>query len=274
MLFAQFLPGPSGPLFMIGHRPAGACVHWILVVPPLAEEMNKSRRTLTLLGQGLAASGIGLVMADLYGTGDSAGDFRDATWSGWVADLTSVHRWLVAQGATRVDLLALRGGALLAWDYLRDTQPAVDRLTLWQPVLSGRQLAAQLLRLRLAAGIMGRGEGETAATLRERLARDGWLEIAGYGFSAELFAALEGAGLGPAEGRRLARVDWFQVGTSATQPLPPPTRGIIDDWRAAGVAVEILSVPGDPFWMTQEIAEGTALVSATLDRLTAPQAPA
>ena len=166
-----------------------------------------------------------------------------------------------------MDLLALRGGALLAWDYLRDAQAAVDRLILWQPVVSGRQLAAQLLRLRLAAGIMGRGEGETAATLRERLAREGWLEIAGYGFAAGLFADLEGAALGPVEGRRLAAVDWYQVGSSPDQPLPPPTQKVIEDWRAAGLAVETHSVPGDPFWATQEIAEGTALVARTLDRL-------
>lgn len=267
MLFAQFLPGPSGPLFISGHRPAGACTHWVLVVPPLAEEMNKSRRTLTLLGQGLAEGGIGLVLVDLYGTGDSAGDFRDATWGGWVADLAAAHRWLLAQGAVRVDLLALRGGALLAWDWLRDAQAAVERLILWQPVVSGRQLAAQLLRLRLAAGIMGRGEGETAASLRERLAREGWLEIAGYGFAAGLFAALEGAALGPVEGRRLTSVDWYQVGSGPDQPLLPPIRKVLEDWRAAGLAVEVLTVPGAPFWATQEIAEGTALVAGTLDRL-------
>jgi hypothetical protein len=132
-----------------------------------------------------------------------------------------------------VDLLALRGGALLAWDWLRDAQVAVERLILWQPVVSGRQLAAQLLRLRLA--------------------RQGWLEIAGYGFASGLFAALKDAALGPIEGHRFTAVDWFQVGSSPNQPLPPQLQNILEDWRAAGLAVAdpqgpwrpLLGDPGD-----------------------------
>jgi exosortase A-associated hydrolase 2 len=288
MLFAQFVDGPAGRLLFVGHRPEpgatqrprasgragkGPHAHWVLVAPPLAEELNKSRRTLSLLGRALAKIGVGLLMVDLFGTGDSEGELRAATWQGWVEDLACAHRWLLAQGAGQVDLLAVRGGALLAWDYL--ARVAVDHLSLWQPVVSGRRLGAQLLRLRLAANLMGRGEGETSAGLRERLRQEQWLEIAGYGFPAQLFAALEEAELGPLDGRRLGGLDWYQVEPDAqTNPdreeapaLPLPARHTIGAWQDAGLAVEAVWVRGDAFWTTQEICEGTALIEATVRRI-------
>lgn len=267
MLFAEFVDGPAGRLLVAGHRPDGANppAHWVLLAPPLVEELNKSRRTLSLFGRSLAAAGMGFLMLDLFGTGDSEGDFRAATWHGWIQDLAFARRWLLDRGAVCVDLLAVRGGALLAWDYLAEAE--VDHLMLWQPVLNGRQLMAQLLRLRLAANIMGRGDGETATALRERLGREQWLEIAGYGFSADLVAGLERTEVGPLDGRRIGTLDWFQVQPGAEQPLPLPAQRAIAAWRAAGLAGETLRVEGDAFWTTQEICEGTALCETTIRRL-------
>jgi exosortase A-associated hydrolase 2 len=267
VLFAQFVPGPTGRLFVAGHRPEGARppAHWLLLAPPLAEELNKSRRTLSLLGRALAAAGVGFLMVDLFGTGDSEGDFRAATWQGWVEDIGFARRWLLDQGAERVDLLAVRGGALLAWDYL--ARADVDRLLFWQPSISGRQLAAQLLRLRVAANIMGRGDGETAGALRRRMQEAGWLEIAGYAFSADLFSALETAEIGPLGGRHIGALDWFQVHAGLEQPFPPPAQHAIDAWRADGLSVATFAVRGDAFWTTQEICEGTALCEATVGRI-------
>ncbi len=269
MLFAQFIDGPAGLLFVAGHRPGPAELpaHWVLVVPPLGEELNKSRRTLGLLGQSLAGVGLGLVVVDLFGTGDSEGDFRAATWQGWVADIACARRWLLDQGARRVDLLAVRGGALLAWDYLAQAQAEAERLLLWQPIIGGHQLATQLLRLRLAAGALGKGEAETAASLRDQLAREHWLDIAGYRFSAGLFAGLEAARLTPLQGRRIGAIDWFQVQPGTDQALAPAAQSTLDAWRGAGLAVGLFLADDEPFWATQEICAGTALVQATTERL-------
>lgn len=269
MLAPLFLDGPGGRLLAVGFLPAGtACPgHWVMVVPPLFEELNKSRRTLGLLGHALARQGIGCLAVDLLGTGDSEGVLREASWQAWIENLTRARAWLAAQGARRVDPLAVRGGALLAWDWIGATGAQAERLILWQPATGGRQLVGQLLRLRLAAGLMGADNRETAAILRERLARDGWLEIAGYGIPAHLLADLEGAALGAPEGRPIGAVDWYQVVSAPGLSPPPAVLGCVAAWRAADLPTELIEVRGDAFWATQEIVEAKALVAETVRRL-------
>ena len=271
MLFARFLDGPLGRLFTVGFRPPGQPrpTRWVLLVPPLFEELNKSRRTLSLLGRALAAQGFGCLLPDLYGTGDSEGEVCDADWAGWIEDISRAYAWLLEQGVERVDLLALRGGALLAWDWLAVDATPVPQLILWHPFLNGRQLVQQLLRLRLAGGLMGRESAETTASLRARLAQEGSLEIAGYRLSAGLIASLEGSALGAPGPRRIAALDWYQVIAAADQPLPPAVAPLVQTWRDAGVPGRVHSVPGDSFWATQEITEGTGLITATIEHFVA-----
>ena len=80
----QFVDGAQGRILLVCHWPASAATRAVIVLPPLAEEMNKARRLLWAVGQALAAHGIMTVIPDLYGTGDSEGDFADAAWDGWV----------------------------------------------------------------------------------------------------------------------------------------------------------------------------------------------
>jgi len=271
MLFARFLDGPRGRLFTVGFRPPGPShpTHWVLMVPPFFEELNKSRRTLSLLGRALAAQGVGCLLPDLYGTGDSEGEVCDADWAGWIEDITRAHGWLLEQGAERVDLLALRGGALLGWHWLAAAATPVPQLILWHPIPNGRQLVQQLLRLRLAGGLMGRESAETAALLRARLAQEGSLEIAGYRLSAGLIASLEGSALGPPGPRRVTALDWYQIIATAEQPIPPTVAPLVETWRDAGITSRVHAVTGDSFWATQEITEGTGLITTTIKHLMA-----
>jgi exosortase A-associated hydrolase 2 len=268
VLRAHFLEGPRGRLFCVGVQPPEqpGPQHWVLVIPPLLEELNKSRRTLHLLGQALAARGIGCLLPDLYGTGDSAGDIGDATWDTWIADLNGVHAWLLGQGAVRVDLLALRGGALLTRDWLAAAPIRVPRLILWQPIISGAQLVQQLLRLRLAAGLV-RGSRATTIALRERMALDGWIEIAGYRLSAALMARLEATSLTPPDADRVGAVDWFALVTTPDQVLPPAVQRCTRAWSEAGLPLGVQPIVGDTFWATPEIVEAVTLIASTVSRL-------
>lgn len=278
MLVPRFLDGPDGPVLAVGFVPAGwteresAPIPWVLAVPPLFEELNKSRRTLALLGQALARAGVGCLLPDLFGTGDSAGHLRDATWEGWHENLGRAQAWLLERGATRIDAVALRGGALLAWDWLGASAIAVGRLALWQPIPSGRLLVNQLLRLRLAGALTGRAASETAEDLRARLAADGWLEIAGYALPAGLLGRLEAAELGAPHGQRIGSIDWYALIATPDQPLPAAATGCARAWSAAGLATEIHPVVGESFWSSQEIVEGRALVAATVARMTSGEA--
>ena len=118
-----FLPSRRGALFAIDHPPSSAGEQAVLYIPPFAEEMNKARRMVALQAAELARSGCRVLLLDLYGTGDSAGDFRDARWEFWLDDLTRAVEWLAGQGGRRVTLLGLRAGCLLALDLLHPFEP-------------------------------------------------------------------------------------------------------------------------------------------------------
>ena len=91
-----FLPGSTGNLFSLyfslgqEQRPE----HFILFFPPFAEELNKSRRMISLQARKFAAMGYGVLVVDYYGTGDSEGDSGDATWEVWQKDIEAIAAWL------------------------------------------------------------------------------------------------------------------------------------------------------------------------------------
>jgi len=266
----RFLETPRGRIFCM-HSPVRAegC---LVVVPPFADEMNRSRRMWNLLAAQLAAKGVGTLIADLYGTGESDGDFADARWESWCEDLDVVCRFAREAGTRRIALLGVRLGALLALDYQRRIagQPASDggivQLILWQPVLDGRQNMNQFLRLKLAAGLRtSAAVKETTASLRERLARGEKLEVAGYELAPELLAAvdaIDGQSLAPTS---IARVDWLEVSTNEARVLMPASQRMLEAWRAAGVNVHGRVVRGEAFWALQEITTAPELIALTRD---------
>ncbi len=269
----RFLDTPHGRIFCMHTRARGdAC---LVVVPPFAEEMNKSRRMWSLLAAQLAAQGIATLIPDLHGTGESDGDFADARWQSWREDLELACRFAREQGARRIALLGVRLGALLALDYLGTdaalaaAHGGIVQLILWQPVLNGQQHMNQFLRLKLAAGLRQAAARETTATLRERLARGERLEVAGYELSRELLAAIDALdaqalaqALAPASA---PRVDWLEVSTLETLALLPASERLIEKWRVAGVQVRSRVVRGEAFWALQEITIAPELNALTRD---------
>lgn len=258
----RFLQGSLGPLFTIYHPPKSSVLRRgsILYIHPFAEESNKSRRMVALQARRFAALGFGVLLPDLYGCNDSGGDFSEARWDVWLADLQLCMDWLRWRGGDNLNLWGLRLGALLAMELVRET--AVARVILWQPVINGAQMLTQFLRLRMAAGMMD-GVKETTGQLREVLAAGHSVEVAGYEVSPVLAAALDRACLEPPSADSGIRVDWFELATEAGRPLSPVSRRLVEDWQAAGVDVDARTVPGEPFWSTQEITVAPALLEAT-----------
>ncbi len=265
MRVARFIDGRAGRLFCVGalHAPGERKGTRFLLVPPFAEEMNKSRHVLAALCRRLADAGHDVLMPDLYGTGDSEGDFGDATLETWRSDLDTAITHL--GGGEALGVVGLRSGALLATDLA--SRRTLASLTLLHPQTDGRQQLTQMLRLRLAAGLMGGGERETATQLRQRLAEGETLEIAGYRLSAELASGLESLVLAGMPPTTAARVDWIEVAPQPERPLMPASQRVIDAWAHHGVAVDGAVVACDPFWATQEIAPCAAIVDATAPRL-------
>ncbi|MES2316897.1 MAG: hydrolase 2, exosortase A system-associated [Pseudomonadota bacterium] len=255
---AFFLATPQGARYCLFHAPQGRCRGALVYVHPFAEEMNKSRRMAANCARALAASGYGVLQIDLGGCGDSDGEFADARWEHWKADLDAATAWLHERVGQPVGLWGLRLGALLALDYARSAP--VAQLLLWQPVLQGAAFMTQFLRLRVASDMLDTEQAPGGGTkaLRAQLQAGEAIEIAGYVLAPELAAsidALDAAQLAPS-----CPVQWIEVVATPERALPPAALRLAAGWANPPVLHKVVCAP---FWSTQEIAESDALVAAT-----------
>ncbi len=269
MFEAFFLPAEPGERFCIYHPAAhgAAAPRGIVYVHPFAEEMNKARRMAALQCRQLAAAGCAVLQVDLFGCGDSSGDFADARWEIWKKDVRAANAWLRQRVQGGTGLWGLRLGAVLAAQVACDPSLALESLLLWQPVGSGEQFLTQFLRMRLAAEMLSAGSAQTKmGELRTALHAGAPLEVAGYELNPELAAAIEGlqlADLVP----RVSKAYLLEVSATASGSLSAGSQRTADAWRAKGVDVHAVSVAGEPFWSTVEITECPALLSATAQLL-------
>jgi exosortase A-associated hydrolase 2 len=270
--FLQSGNGPSGQRFCIHHAPTAGPVRGLVVhVHALAEEMNKSRRMCAMQARALATAGFAVLQIDLLGCGDSAGDFGDATWHAWADDVHAGVHWLSERHAPLVLPLWLwghRAGCLLAAEVahgLGALGPAPTNLLFWHAATAGKALVQQLLRLRLASGLIdGKAKGAMEA-LRADLAAGRAVDIAGYRLNPALASGLEHAALTPPT--RPGQLVWLELATSPEPVLSPAAAAATERWRAAAWAVQAQQITGPAFWQTTEIEDAPLLISATVAAL-------
>lgn len=257
-----FLPAVRGQLFATLFAAESRSERAILLLPPFAEEMNKCRPMLAAQARRLAQHGTDVLIVDLFGTGDSEGEFAQARWEGWLEDLLTARAWLRARGAAQIDLWAVRGGALFVSGVAGSMAAPDSHLLLWHPFATGRQLATQLFRLRIAAEAARSGP-QTADALRTLLKERGTLEIAGYEIAQPLLEALESQTLQAGLAHSWKSVTWLDVVAGASAEPLPATARLLEPLRTRGIRLEHTNVVGEPFWGTPEIARIPALLEAT-----------
>ena len=204
---------------------------------------------------------------DLLGTGDSAGEFRDARLDDWRQDLDLVAEWAAREGAPVTGIVGMRFGALLALE-LASRLPGPLRIALWQPVASGQLQLTQFLRLRVAGALLAGGSAadkgaESVASLTAGLKSGQVFEVGGYELSPGLAADLEGPDL-----RRLApptgaSVRWFEVSAGEAPDLTRVATDRLRDWQAAGITADGIALAGDTFWSTVELTGCPVLAAQT-----------
>jgi alpha-beta hydrolase superfamily lysophospholipase len=152
------------------HAPA------ILFVPPLFEEMNRTRALIVAAMRWLARRGHGCWLLDLAGTGESELALGEIGWDDWRHDVISASAY-IAEKARKPLIASFRGGALVD-----DGAPARGW---WRfAPAEGAALARDLVRSGLAGGV----------------------EWAGYAPSPALKAALEAAKPAPVRSLRTVRL--------------------------------------------------------------------
>lgn len=280
-----FLPVASTQTTDAGQR---LCVHYaaqhdgvacsplglVVYIHPFAEEMNKSRRMAAQQSRALAQAGFAVLQIDLSGSGDSSGDFGDATWANWASDVVAGCQWLRQRyapvaGAAELPfwLWGLRAGCLLAVDAANQLDVPCNFL-FWQAPAAGRPLLQQFFRLKVAGDMLsGQSKGVMDA-LRQQLAHGQSVEIAGYMLSAGIAAGMEQATLIPHECRSTKqRLVWLDLSTREDATLSPIATQSIAQWQQAGYTVNSQVVQGPAFWQTTEIEDAPVLIAATVAAL-------
>ncbi len=232
----------------------------LLVVPAFAEEMNRCRAMVSLQARALAEIGAGTLVLDPYGTGDSAGEFVDATWAQWRDDLLRGVDWLERFGHGCRALLGLRLGALMATELARSCR-SVRRLLLWQPVLSGKTFYTQFLRIRIAAEMNLPERVKSTGELRQKSAAGEAVEVSGYYIGPVLAAELDTLVFDAAAH---VDIDWFEIQSDADAALAPASLKAIEALKAAGSNVHAEGVTGPAFWQVHERELAPALIAATV----------
>lgn len=262
---AFFLAARAGQRFCLHHAPAGGrALAAIVYVHPWAEEMNKARRMAAIQARALAGAGYAVLQIDLYGCGDSSGDFGDATWAAWIDDVLLGVRWMQARYDAAPCLWGLRAGCLLAAASGAALGSGCNFL-FWQPVVSGKLALQQFLRLRATADLQG-GEGKAALEkARSDLADGRTIEVAGYRLAAALASGLEQATLTPPPDP--GRLVWLELSTRSDATLLPASALALTSWRAVAAQTFARVVPGPAFWQTTEIEDAPALIGETVAAL-------
>ena len=270
-LAGHFIDGSRGRIFVLARAPARphGCV---LVLPPFAEEMNKCRRMVSQACLGLAACGVASLVVDLYGTGDSGGDFGDADWAGWREDAGRAAQWAAQQGLRVTGLLAIRLGGALAVQSVEAGQVApVARTVLWQPVFDGARHLTQFLRLRTAASLM-EDRKETVSELRGRLKGGEVVEVAGYALAPRLAAELDAIAVPERLPQGFGETCWMELCREEGAEWPAPATRLLENSRSAGQLVHGRTFVGEPFWTSTEIVVNEAVIEATVGFFTGAEA--
>ncbi len=141
----------------------------ILFVPPLLEEMNRTRAFLATMMRLLAERGFGCWLPDLPGTGESLRDLESCRWEDWRRSIADAAEHVARAGGRAPVVASIRGGALL--------DGAIGAAWRFAPV-DGASLARDLVR---------------ASMLKPEQLEGEQVDLAGYRLPKALFEALKEA---------------------------------------------------------------------------------
>lgn len=193
----------------------------ILIVPPLFDEMNRTRRMLVEAMRALAGRGIRTLVPDLPGCNESLADLTEQSLDAWrraVADCAE------KVGATHI--ASLRGGTLI------DDKVALPRWRL-APV-KGSSLVKTMLRTRIVAD-----KEAGLVTTAEQLLAGAPVELSGNMLGADMLASLEAGEPSIDEAHHVALADiggtplWLRAEPGEDEAMSAAIADSLDRWSAS-----------------------------------------
>lgn len=269
---ALYFQGAQGPLLGVLHPAAGGRPRGhILHLPAFAEEANACRRLVSQAARALSDAGWSVLLFDLRGTGDSGGQFKEATWSGWTDDARAALNTLLHDRAptndTPVWLWGARGGVALALELLAAPQSlptALCNLLAWQPLWSGQQVLQQWQRVDAARSWL---HAPSPASDRIPVDDDAAITwVGGYPLSGGLKAGLLASAPKPVP--PVGRLVWLDTLPTADATDPPlGTQRQLARWTAQGGPAAWRGLAGPSYWASVSTANHPALITATAQAL-------
>lgn len=264
----KFIISELGSLFAMHFSPVIDSPQCILHIPAFAEEMNKSRHMVAMQARMFAEQGYSVLVFDLWGTGDSQGEFSEATWDIWLNNIDIAINWLREKQYESISLWGLRSGALLAMDYLHQYRATIDKLICWQPVLNGEQFIMQFLRLRIAAAIMDKNAPqEKTSDLKKQLLDGNSLEVAGYQLNPELVNPVMAIRAQQLNLKTVKQCHVFELTIGAELEASFALAKWVKVIEQEYMIVSLDIINGNLFWATQEISESPELIQLSIDRV-------
>ncbi len=239
----------------------------ILILPPFAEEMNKTRHLISALMQQLTAAGCNCFMLDNFGTGDSEGDLDQASVDIWRNDIQQLIKLLQQQGYQRLSIIAIRFGALQLFDLLNNTELSLQHIVLWQPIFEVKKFWQQFARIKVAEA-MASGNKISQKELEQQLLQGDTLEIAGYPISPEFYQSLLNIKASIPSQLSECKLSWFE--TSQLDNTAAPVQKMLQQLQQQG-DLNFVQLKDEPYWQTIELANADKLISLTVQQLVGAQ---
>ena len=209
--------------------PTGAPRATVVIVPPLFEEANRTRRTLVLAMRALAADGFAAVLPDLPGQTESLVPLADVDLERWQDALVEV----VATIDGPAIVASVRGGALI--------DHRVKAAAWWRLAPTG---GASLLRTLLRARVTADRESGVTSSLEslQAAAQSEVLLLAGNALSPAMVA---------------------QLSAAEAQPVEPLRSIGVGNDGIAGTPLWLRAEPGEDAAMARAVATDIAVWSKT-----------
>jgi exosortase A-associated hydrolase 2 len=221
----------------------------IVILQPFAEEMNRARHVIAAAARHLAVSGFEVVIPDLTGTGDSEGDFGDASVARWIDDVSRL--FVTFDDAMAIHLVGIRFGGLLASAV--DPLERCASLTLVEPIVEGRQILRHFDRLSRAKELaaVNRSGGQVPTTG----AQEPGLEVAGYHLSSSMRKELEKLKLADFTLPNGLPLNWLAIPPRGDAQEGLPTHSATAGLFSRSAQVNRQKIQCERFWMTQELTD-------------------